>query len=94
MTMSLAVTKLLKTEDVADILGVTARKVRDLPIPFIRVGKNRRYHPRHVQAFMSEAVECQSASVKVPRSITMTSSLKVVGLSEALKLHPVGKRSA
>src|SRR5690606_10235538 len=86
--MGLALTKLLTTEDVADILGVTARKVRDLSIPFIRVGKNRRYHPRHVQAFMHEGLECHSADAKAPPIGTTISSSKARGLSEALKRLP------
>lgn len=51
--MALALAKLLSTEDVAEMLGVSPRKVRDLPIPFVRVGKNRRYHPEHLDEFKS-----------------------------------------
>jgi len=49
--MALALAKLLSTEDVAEMLGVSPRKVRDLPIPFVRVGKYRRYHPDHLDEF-------------------------------------------
>jgi hypothetical protein len=49
--MTLALAKLLSTDDVSEMLGVSPRKVRDLPIPFVRVGKYRRYHPYHLDEF-------------------------------------------
>ena len=92
--MALALAKLLSTEDVAEMLGVSPRKVRDLPIPFVRVGKNRKYHPRHIQNYMQEFLECQSANAKTPRTTITTSSSGVVGLREALRQNPSAKQSA
>jgi len=92
--MPLALTKLMSTDEVADILGVTPRKVRDLPIPFVRVASKRKYHPLHIQNFINESVECQSTNAKAPRTTTTTSSSKAVDLREALELHPVAKQSA
>ena len=91
--MAIALEKLLSTEEVADILGCHPRKVRDLPIPFIRIGRLKRYHPKHLRNYMQESLECQSVSARAPRTTTTTSSSKVVGLREALKQRPVVKLS-
>jgi excisionase family DNA binding protein len=42
---------LLTTDEVARILNVTSSKVRSLPIPFVRVGKLRRYRPAQLDEF-------------------------------------------
>lgn len=47
----LTLEKLLTTDQVAAMLGVKPSQVRDLPIPYVQVGRRRRYRPYHLDEF-------------------------------------------
>lgn len=83
----------LKVTEVASLLRVSVRTARDLPIPFSRVGRQRRYDIRDVEKFMKQNVECPSP-VEPHRPVSEnSSSYSVVGFSEALKQAPAIKEA-
>lgn len=47
-------TPLLSIDQVADMLGVHKDTVRNLPIAFTRVGRQRRYHPGIVAKYLED----------------------------------------
>jgi len=78
---------LLTAKQVADQLQVSSRKVKYLPIPIVRLGRNRRYDPRDVARYI-EACKCISINEPRARIGGRNSQSKGLGLDEALKLHP------
>ena len=85
--------KLLTTEDVAKVVGVTARGVRKLEIPFVRIGRLRRYDRRDVEAYIRESKKWPSSKDQGPRTTIRSSKSEGIGFAAALKQHPIEKRS-
>lgn len=73
-------TKLLTIKEVADMLQMSVRNVRRLPILFSRMGKARRYDARDVEAYRRDTLQCPSSSEPARRSIIRKSSSEAVGL--------------
>jgi excisionase family DNA binding protein len=44
---------LLTIKEVAEMLRVHPDTVRNLPIPFTRIGRQRRYHPRIIEKYQA-----------------------------------------
>jgi hypothetical protein len=84
--------KLLNIGEVADLLRMSARAVKRLPIHYSRMGRLRRYDLRDVEAYRLESLECPSTSAKARRTSTQKSKSEGIGLFEALKQHPAGRR--
>lgn len=83
--------RLMTLTEVADALRMSPRKVRDLPIPFARIGKSRRYTARDVEAYVRGAT-CQSTNEPAHRSGKRSSLSKGVGFAKALELRPVARQ--
>lgn len=43
--------KLMSLKEVAEHFGVSEKSVKRLPIPFTRIGRQRRYHPDMVKHY-------------------------------------------
>jgi hypothetical protein len=78
--------------EVAAYLQFTQRHIRNLPIPFARIGRCRRYDPRDVEAYV-QGCKCLSSNAVAPLSGKPRSSSKAFGLSEALAQAPDVKPS-
>ena len=78
--------------EVAAYLQFTQRHIRNLPIPFARIGRCRRYDPRDVEAYV-QGCKCLSSSAVAPQTGKRNSSSKEIGLLEALARHPGETRS-
>ena len=46
--------KLLTVAELADRFGVHPNTVKNLPIPFTRIGRQRRYHPKAVEKYEAD----------------------------------------
>jgi hypothetical protein len=92
--MSLTLERLLTTDEVANILGVAPKQVRNLPIRFVLVGvRKRRYEEIDVRKYIAdqkkEGSECRSTSVRARRTTTRNSKSTILGYAEARRQQPV-----
>lgn len=78
---------LLTPKEAAEELRCSVRKVKYLPIPIVRLGRNRLYDRKDVARYI-EACKCTSTSAPKARFGGRNSTSKGLGLDEALKLHP------
>ncbi len=46
--------RLLSLQEVADLLNVSEDTVKRAAIPFTRIGRQRRYHPRIIQKYQAD----------------------------------------
>lgn len=46
--------RLLTIQQVAELLGVHTDTVKNLAIPFTKVGRQRRYHPKIVDKYLAD----------------------------------------
>lgn len=54
---------LLKPQEVAGQVRCSVRKLKDLPIPIVRIGRNRLYDPKDVARYIEACKECTSTMV-------------------------------
>lgn len=78
---------LLTPKEAADALRCSVRKIKGLPIPIVRLGRNRLYDRKDIARYI-EACKCTSTSAPKVRSGGRNLASKGLGLDEALKLHP------
>lgn len=80
--------RLLTIGEVSDILRTSERKVRDLAIPVVRIGRKRLYDPRDVDEYVKGQKQCLSSKDPVAAIGKRSSSARASGLAEALARHP------
>lgn len=80
--------RLLTIGEVSDILRTSERKVRDLAIPVVRIGRKRLYDPRDVDEYVKGQKQCLSSKDPVAAIGKRSLSARASGLAEALARHP------
>lgn len=90
--------KLLKPQEVCEILGCSLSKLRGLPIPYIEVGGQRRYELSDLNEYktrnkiLPKEISCQLPKGRTPRSTNTISQSPEGDIEERWKQQAAGKR--